>query len=136
MPARRKAKRTRRRAKTTSLLNVLEAYTYATILTESVLGNSPYGVITGKTDLAQKSVGMGDLAITTGGASLSLGDIATEPGLALGIMQTNFRANLVPMSIAAFTTSFAFRIGKKILRKPIANINRNIMRPIGAGIRL
>tara|TARA_Y100000310_G_scaffold133369_1_gene132395 strand:- start:50 stop:457 length:408 start_codon:yes stop_codon:yes gene_type:complete len=135
MPRRKKPKR-RRRAKTVSLLNTLEAYTYATILTESILGNSPYGVITGVTDLTQKSVGMGDLAITTGGGSLSLGDIATEPGLALSIMQTNFRANLVPMSIAAFTTSFAFRVGKKILRKPIANINRNIMRPIGAGIRL
>ena len=140
MPARRGRKKSRRRSpKTTSLLNVLEAYTYATILTEGVAGNSPYGLITGQTDLVSKStlsIGMGDGTIVTGGGSLSLGDIVTEPGLALGIMQDNFKANILPMSIAAFSTSIFFRFGKKILRKPIANINRNIMRPIGAGIRI
>jgi len=144
-----KRKRSRRR-NTFSVLNALEAYVYATILTEGVAGTSPIGLITGRTDLTQISGGltkmqqssgefggMGTGTITAGADQISLGDIATEPGLAFSTMAMNFQQNLVPMAFAAFGTSFTFRIGKRLLRRPIANINRNIMRPaLGAGIRL
>lgn len=123
------------------MINALEAYVYATILTEGVAGTSPYGLITGATDLTQKSVylggQLGNEMVTTGAESISLGDIATEPGLAFSTMATNFQANLIPMAFAAFGTSFTFRVGKRLLRRPIANINRNIMKPaLGAGIKL
>ncbi len=141
MPARKK-KRTYRR-KSFSVLNALEAYVYATILTEGVAGTSPIGLITGATDLGTKitSVGMGsrpEQTLTVSGAGeISLGDILSEPQLALETMSSNFQNNLAPMAIAAFTTSMTFRIGKRLLRRPISNINRNIMKPaLGAGIKL
>lgn len=141
MPARKK-KRTYRR-KSFSVLNALEAYVYATILTEGVAGTSPIGLITGATDLGTKvtSVGMGsrpEQTLTVSGAGeISLGDILSEPQLALETMSSNFQNNLAPMAIAAFTTSMTFRIGKRLLRRPINNINRNIMKPaLGAGIKL
>ena len=138
----RKKKRTYRR-KSFSILNALEAYVYATILTEGVAGTSPIGLITGDTDLGTKmtSVGMGNrpeqTLTVTGASEISLGDIMSEPSLALSTMSSNFQANLAPMAIAAFGTSVTFRIGKRLLRRPISNINRNIMKPaLGAGIKL
>ena len=139
-----KRKRSRRR-NTFSVINALEAYVYATILTEGVAGTSPIGLLTGATDIGQtmtKTYGglgeqMGTSMTTTGADQISLGDIATEPALAFSTMATNFQANLVPMAFAAFGTSFTFRIGKRLLRRPISNINRNIMKPaLGAGIKL
>ena len=137
--AKRKSKR-RRSRKSFSVLNVLEAYVYATILTEGVAGTSPLGLITGSTDLKTTvttgGVGRGDMVIS-GQGEISLGDIMSEPSIALDTMAANFQNNLAPMAIAAFTTSMTFRIGKRILRRPISNINRNIMKPaLGAGIKL
>jgi len=141
-----KRKRSRRR-NTFSVINALEAYVYATILTEGVAGTSPIGLLTGATDLTQvgtltkmqQSSGEfgGGGTVLRGADAISLGDIATEPALAFSTMANNFQANLVPMAFAAFGTSFTFRIGKRLLRRPISNINRNIMKPaLGAGIKL
>lgn len=137
-----KRKRSRRRS-SFSVINALEAYVYATILTEGTAGTSPFGMLTGKPDIQEqmlKNPFTGELASTgvvTGTEVISLADIATEPGIALSTMAMNFQKNLLPMSLAAFTTSITFRIGKRVLRRPIANINRNIMKPaLGAGIKL
>jgi hypothetical protein len=139
-----KKRRTRRRS-SFSVLNALEAYVYATILTEGVAGTSPIGLITGATDIGstvlKTSTGLGSemsmSTVVTGADAISLGDIATEPALAFSTMANNFQSNLVPMAFAAFGTSFTFRIGKRLLRRPISNINRNIMKPaLGAGIKL
>jgi len=142
--ARRKGKKRSRRRKTFSLLNALEAYVYATILTEGVAGTSPYGFITGAADIGMKQIagspGMreaGTSMTLVGAGQISLGDIISQPDLALGQMAQSFQSNLAPMAIAAFGTSITFRIGKRLLRGPISNINRNIVKPaLGAGIRL
>ena len=136
--ARKKRKRSRR--KTFSVLNALEAYVYATILTEGVAGTSPWGVVTGaadlKTTVTTGGVGRGDMVIS-GQGEISIGDLMKEPTMALDTMATNFQNNLLPMAVAAFGTSVTFRIGKRLLRRPISNINRNIVKPaLGAGIRL
>jgi len=134
-----KRKRRSRRRAAFSVLNALEAYVYASILTEGVAGTSPVGLLTGKTDLSSKSVTEHAVTsmITTGHQEISLGDIMTEPGLAFSTMSANFQANLLPMALAGFTTSISFRVGKRLLRGPISNINRNILKPaLGAGIRL
>lgn len=146
----RKKKRSRRRA-SFSILNALEAYVYASILTEGVAGTSPMGLITGEKDITQvktlttlkqttDATGGGTETynmVTVAADGISLSDIMAEPTLALGAMATNFQNNLLPMALAGFTTSISFRVGKRLLRKPISNINRNIIRPaLGAGIRL
>ena len=140
-PRRRKTKR--RRSRAVSLINALEAYTYASILSEGVAGTSPWGMITGDTDIAslEVSTGTGSYgAMTTqlvGAKEISLGDIVSNPGLAFGEMTKNLQSNLVPMAVASLVTGISFRFGKRLLRSPISNINRNIMKPLlGAGIKL
>ena len=136
--AKRKTKR-RRSPKTISVMNVLESLTYASIISEGVAGTSVFGLF-GDTDLQQSSVydqGLGTSSMTwTGGGSLSLGDLVTEPAQALSIMQTNFSNNWKNMAVASFVTGLTFKFGRKLMRRPISNINRNIMKPLGVGIRV
>jgi len=137
--AKKKGKR-RRGPKMISVLNVLESLTYASILTEGVAGTSVFGLLTGGTDLQSSSVYDSGLGVTsttwTGGSALSLGDIATEPGQAIQIMQANFMNNWRGMAISSFFTSLTFKFGRRLLRAPINNINRNIMKPLAIGIKV
>ena len=136
-----KRKKSRRRApKTTSILNVLESLTYATILTEGVAGTSVFGLITGATDIGQ---GTGETfgGITTysnpvGVGSLSLGDIISEPSIAISTMTQNFNNNWQGMAVQSFLVSLTFKFGRRLMRRPINNINRNIMKPLGMGVRV
>jgi len=137
-----KSKR-RRRKPAFKILNALEALVYTGILTTGIAGTSPWGFITGKADLMQKEVAgnvwldEGTSMEVSGQGEISLGDILKEPSLAVSQMSTNFGNNLAPMAIAAFTTGITFNVGRRLLRKPINNINRNIMTPLlGAGIKL
>jgi hypothetical protein len=136
--AKRKTKR-RRSPKTIGLLNVLESLTYASIISEGVAGTSVFGLF-GDTDLTQSSVydqGLGLSTTTwTGGSALSLGDMISEPGQALSIMQTNFMGNWKNMAVKSFVTGLTFKFGRRLLRRPINNINRNIMKNIGLGVRV
>lgn len=137
---RRKRKRTRRR-KTFSIMNGLEALAYASILSEGITGGSLSQLLTGTTDLGMKSIG--DLGLgtrtmeLTGAGQISLGDIMSEPSLAIQTMGQNFQANLLPMAFAAFSTSVGFSVGRKLLRKPLSSVTRNIIHPVlGKGVRM
>lgn len=140
--ARRRTKTKRRRSRAISALNLLESYTYANILSQGLAGTSPIGMVTGATDLGtstQYSYGAGGLMqsqVVSGAEVISLGDIISQPGLAVNAMQSNFMSNYQAMAIQAFGTRLAFRFGKRLLRQPIANVNRNIMKPLGVGIKL
>ena len=118
--ARRKAKRRSRRRSSFSLINALEAYTYATIMTEGITGASPVGFFLGEGDLMESTVS--DVGLGT-------------PSMA--VMSSNLQSNMLPMAIAGFTTAATFRIGKRLLRKQINSVNRNIVKPVlGAGVKL
>lgn len=141
----RRKKKTTRRRKTFSILNALEAFTYASILSEGTTGGSVYAFVTGASDLgySKTSLGMGTFGrdqqslTLTGQGQISLGDIMTEPSLAIDTMASNFQANLLPMALASFTTSIGFRVGRKILRRPLGSITRNILHPVfGKGVRM
>mgnify|MGYP003132646085 CR=1 FL=1 len=145
--ATRKRKPKRRASRAVRLLNVLESYTYASILSQGVAGTTPLGMLTGEEDLMTSSriipgsftsgVGFQYEDVVTGGDKISLRDIITQPGLAIGQMTQNLQANLLPMAVASIGTGIAFRFGKRLLRRPIGNINRNIMKPLlGAGLKL
>lgn len=146
MPRRRKRKRSRR--KTFSILNGLEALAYASILSEGVTGGNLGQFIGGAGDIKSTtsvSLGMGrpftgeSLANTTvtGTDQISLTDIVQNPGIAIQQMGDNFQMNMLPMAFAAFTTSVGFSVGRKLLRKPLSNITRNIIHPVlGKGVRM
>ena len=130
---RRKSKR-RRSPKQFSLLNAAEAYAYASILSAGVFGNSPWGFITDQSDIAQSTDT--SLMAYTGAQSLSLSELVTHPDVAFNQMQSNVMSNYQAMAIASITTGVGFKLFKKLMRRPISNVNRNIMKPLGVGIKL
>jgi len=139
MAPRRKKKRVVRRS--FSLLNALESYTYASILSQGIAGTTPFGMLTGEGDLVSTPLndirlGVSDMVVS-GQDQISLADIAQNPGLAFSEMGKNLKANIVPMAVASLMTGVSFRFGRRLLRRPIANINRNLVKPmLGAGIRI
>jgi len=145
--ARRKKSR-RRGPKTFRILNALESLTYAEIIARGTTGGGVWSFVTGATDLAPMKTmsldmgignGSGGDALTSwdGTAQISLGDLMTQPGQAIQEMAGNFQSNLIPMAASAFGVSVGFKIGRRLLRKPIANINRNLIVPaLGRGIAL
>jgi len=137
-----KRKKGRRRRKAAfSILNAVEAFIYAEILMRGTTGSGVVGFFTGEGDIG---IGPGETigGITTysqpvGVGEISLNDLMVNPGLAIATVSTNFKSNLLPMALASFTTSISFRIGRKLLRRPLASVNRSIIKPaLGAGIRL
>ena len=132
--ARRKKARRRRSPKTMSLINLAESYAYASVITGGVFGNSPVGLVTGQADLT--STGTGTEMTVSGGAALSLGDMIQSPGLAFDQMQSNFMSNYQAMAVQAIGIGITFKFAKRLLRKPISNVNRNLMKPLGIGVRL
>jgi len=138
MPRRKKSKR-RRSPKTISLYSMAVGYGNLAILTEGTLGTSPYGAITGSTDLGYRSVadvGLGASSMTVSGAGvISLGDILTEPSLAMNTIMANAQSNAVPMAIGAITFNTGAKIFRKVMRKPFSEANKFI-KPLGLGVRL
>lgn len=145
----RKKKTTRRKKPAFSILNAIEALAYGSLITEGVAGTSITGFLFGDTNLGMQetktSLGMGAFGrdqqtLSTsivGAGEISLGDIVSEPTLAISTMTANFQNNILPMALGAFGISVSFKIGKRLLRKPISSVNRNLIKPaLGAGIRL
>ena len=71
-----------------------------------------------------------------GAQEISLSEIIQSPDVALGAMAQNFEQNYQAMAIQSLLTSVSFKFGKRLLRRPISNVNRNIMKPLGIGVKL
>jgi len=131
----------RRRKASFSILNALEAAIYGEILMRGTTGSGLLSFFTGAGDIGP-GVGetFGDITTYSdpvGTGQISLADMMQEPSLALATISSNFKSNILPMSLAAFTTSISFRIGRRMLRRPLASVNKNLVKPVlGAGIRL
>jgi len=74
--------------------------------------------------------------IAVGGGAISLGDIVSSPDQAFGIVQSNFMNNYQQMAVQSIGVGIGFKLGKRLLRRPISNVNRNIFKPLGAGFKL
>ena len=142
MVRRRKAKAKRRRPRGISLLNFMEGYSLAAILSYGVAGSSPLGMITGKTDIAAPDSYNVNTALSmdldkSGAQAISLGDILQDPNYALTVMSARAQANLVPMAMSAFVTSASFKFGKLLLRNPIRKVNATVFKPLfSSSVRL
>jgi len=139
--ARRKKATRRRGPRMASLINMAESYAYADTLTSGVMGNTPIGFITGAGDIGYKTpnVGAGMLAaspVMVGADQISLADITSNPGASFNAMQSNFQNNYMNMFYRAAAINVGFKLGKRLLRRPISNVNRNIFKPLGAGFKL
>ena len=138
--AKRKKSKGRRRSSKISLLNIAESYTYLTIMTAGLMGANPYEFLTSPSDIKYVDVYDRGLGTTSshleGTSTISLSELFKEPDIAFGVVKTNFMGNWQNMVIASMVTSIGFGVGKKLLRKPIANVNRNIFKPLGVGVKL
>jgi hypothetical protein len=132
--ARRKKSKRRRGPKMFSVISAIESYAYANLLTEGLAGNSPVGFITGGSDISYGS--SNGVMTVTGAGQLSLSEIITHPTTAFTGMQANFMANYQTMAVQAIGIGVGFKVARKLLRRPISNVNRNIMKPLGIGIKL
>ena len=89
-----------------------------------------------QTDLLRLLVFFARLRLVESG-EISLGDIIKEPGVALNVMATNFQSNMVAMAMQSAVTAFGFRFGRRLLRRPLSSVQRNIVKPLlGAGVAL
>jgi len=109
------------------------------------LQTSITGFIFGDKDLSMKTTTVSDswhgsqtlTSQVVGAGEISLADIVSEPSLAISTMTENFQRNILPMALGAFGISITFRVGRRLLRRPIASVNRNLIKPaLGAGVRL
>tara|TARA_R100000329_G_C7617651_1_gene219437 strand:- start:2772 stop:3176 length:405 start_codon:yes stop_codon:yes gene_type:complete len=133
--ARRRKKTTRRRSpKTFKIINAIEAYAYANLLTQGIAGTGPVNFLTGGSDISM-DYSNGSLQVT-GTDQLSLSEIVTNPGAAFSGMQMNFMQNYQNMAVQAVTISVGFRLAKRLLRKPISTVNRELIKPLGIGVAL
>ena len=138
--ARRKKSR-RRRDTSIKLLNVMEAYAYADIGSRGIMGASPWEVITGGSSVGTSKVYDSGLGLTSMvssgvGSEVTLTEILQHPDMAFSAMQSNAMANWQAMVIGSLGVSVGFKLGKKLMRRPIANVNRNIFKPLGIGVKL
>ena len=141
--ARRRTKRKRRTSRTFRVLNAVEAYLYANVLSMGLFNTSPLGFLTGPGDITNKTDYSYNAVVTQFGNSItspgyasvgadqiSLQDIIANPGYALATAQGRGGANLIGMAMQAATIGFGMRITKSLLRRPLASVNRNIMKPL------
>jgi len=146
---RRKAKTRRRGTRSFSILNAIESYAYANILTRGMFAANPVEFLTGEGDLAPSATWTESglygstswLVDGTGGGPgatpMSLADLIKSPSYALAVTTYRAQANLPSMLMQSLGTGIGFRVLKRVLRAPISNVNRNIVRPImGKTVRL
>ena len=136
MARRRMKRKAPRRSRGISVLNTLESYAYASILGRGLMGNSPLGVISSGSDIRAPAPSYsGSLTYVNADNTVSLSEIISSPDLALQAISQNAMANWQYMAGASFATGFGFRLGKKLLRRPLSNVQRNIVVPLlGKGV--
>jgi hypothetical protein len=100
------------------------------ILTQGILGTSPYGAITGKADIGYTTSGS-----LTGAGVISLGDILQNPSAAFSQMNANVSGAAASMMIQAITFNAGAKIFRKVMSKPFREANK-VIRPLGLGVSL
>ena len=128
--ARRKAKRIRRR-KSFSIVNSIFSVAYANIISSGLFGVNLLGFFLG---LSGGTYGKYPGFVS--GAGIGIKELLTD-GSAWGQIVDNAQKNLPNMLIQSLMLGVTEKVCKSVMRKPLANVNRNIVKPLlGAGVRL
>ena len=124
--ARRKAPR-RRRDTSFRILSAAEGYVQANIVTEQLMDVSPIQFVFGDAGPS--------FAVSGGGISLI--EIARNPAL-LGTIGARAMSPDAILNIAGKSAlaNIGFRFARKILRRPIAQMNRQVFKPLRMGVKL
>jgi len=97
------------------------------------MGNSPVGILGFDGSGAAGGAGYG---MTTTNGAMTLQSIIADPGSSFDSMSSMFMANYQAMAVSSIGIGLTFKFARKLLRAPIANVNRNLMKPLGIGVRL
>lgn len=128
------------------MIKAAESFAYASILTKGLFNTNPVNFVFGDADLAPSTswnpAAVQDAYMTDtswggsiGADAISLGDIVKDPAFAFNTMIGRGSANLANMAVQSLVVGVTTRAFTRILRRPIANINRNIMVPLlGRGV--
>ena len=128
--ARRKAKGIRRR-KSFSIVNSIFSVAYANIISSGLFGVNLLGFFLG---LSGGTYGKYPGFVS--GAGIGIKELLTD-GSAWGQIVDNAQKNLPNMLIQSLMLGVTEKVFKSVMRKPLANVNRNIVKPLlGAGVRL
>lgn len=149
--ARRKQKKTRRRDNAVSITGLAEAVMLANVGTRAAFNLSAWDFLSdgwtaasaGKAhaagqislhELIYGNYGAASVALAGGAytGSTSVGTVSAVTSPMMDIVTTNIKANWLPAMIAGVTIPVSFRIGKRVLRKPIAMANKALK---AAGVR-
>ena len=139
MAPRRRTKAKRRSSpKSFRILNAIESYAYASILTRNFAGTTPLGMLTAGADIrAPAATYGGPMTFVNADNTVSLGELIQSPDLAFQALSSNVMNNWKSAFVETLAVGVSFRLGKRILSRPIANINRNIMKPLlGSTIKI
>jgi len=117
-----------------SVINAIEAYAYANLLTQGIAGTGPVSFLTGGSDISMDY--QNGALVVQGAEQLTLSEMVTNPAAAFAGMQSNFMANYQQMAVQGITIGIGFKLAKRLLRRPISNVNRNLMKPLGIGVKL
>ena len=147
--ARRKKATRRRGPKSFGLISAVESYAYASILTQGLFDANPVEFLTGPDNVTSSALALTPAQTQNyfsmnptkgadyGANPLSLRDIVGNPGFAANAIIGRGMANGLNMAIQAATVSVSFRLFKRLLRRPLSNIQRNLISPaFGKTVRL
>jgi len=98
------------------------------------MANTPVGLL--GFDGAGGAGYTGTSMTTNGGSAITLASIVSDPGTSLDAMQANLMANYQAMAVSAIGISISFKLAKKLLAKPLRSINKNLVAPLGIGVRI
>ena len=124
MPAKKMAPR-RRTPKTTSLYSLAEGYFQANLITKNYLGTNPVAFV----------LGDAGPSFSVSGGGISLIEIVRNPELlnTIGSRLMN-PEKAVTVALQAALGAFAFRAGRRLLRRPLMSMNKAI-KPLALGVR-
>jgi len=133
--ARRKAKPRRSRKFTgINVLNVTEAFVQANWVTQGFLNTDPLAALIGKT--SQGYGFLGGVSNTSGKKRIAISELLGFGGESaeanIGYVWDNVKDNWAPVLLKTVITTGAFKVGKKLFRKPRAQANK-LLRMGGVG---
>jgi len=134
--ARRRTKRKTRRRMGFSIINAAESLAYANIMTQGLFNANVAEFVFGSKVVpggVQGGMGLGVVG-GYGGSAYGIAELINDPNLFSNVA-ANAQSNAWPMAIQAATVGIGFRLFKRLLRRPISNVNRNIFTPLlGKGV--
>ena len=120
-----------------------ENFVQAEILVRGTTGSGIMNFFRGDTDLGSEQfntytysggvLSQGTEMRTVGAGQISLGDLVSEPTLALQTMYANGAANLLPMAVASITTRVGFKLFRTVLAPQRRSLNALARQVLGRG---